>query len=55
MRSLRDTRNALRAGLSRYRSPFGETRKGSIVGAFEGNELYMYLFESAGYSGYKSE
>jgi len=38
MRSLRDIRNALRAGLLLYRGPFGEPRGGTIVGAFEGNE-----------------
>ena len=38
MRSLRDKQNALWAGLSLYRGPFGEPKGGSIVEAFEGNE-----------------
>jgi hypothetical protein len=37
MRSLRDIRNALRAGLPLCRGPFEDPREGTIVGAFEEN------------------
>jgi len=40
MRSLRDIRNVLQAGLPLYRGPFGEPRGSTIVGAFGGNEQY---------------
>jgi hypothetical protein len=56
MKSFRDIRIALRAGLLLYRGSFGEPGGGTIVGLLrEMNSISEYLFESGGYSGFKSE
>jgi len=56
MRSLRDTRNALRSGLPLYRGPLGNLEWLRLSGLLrEINGVSEYLFVCGGYSGFKSE
>jgi hypothetical protein len=56
MRSLRDTRNALRSDLPLYRGPLGNLEGLGLSGLLrEISTVSEYLFVCGGYSGFKSE
>jgi hypothetical protein len=56
MRSLRDTRNALRSGLPLYRGPLENLEGLRLSGLLrEINGVSEYLYVCGGYSGFKSE
>jgi hypothetical protein len=56
MGSLRDIRNVLRSGLPLYRGPLGNLVGARLSGLLrEMNSIFEYLFESGGFSGFKSE
>jgi hypothetical protein len=56
MRSLRETRNALRSGLLIYRGPLGNLEGVRLSGLLrEINSISEYLFACRGYSDFKSE